>query len=119
MNEQITHLNVHIIDETDNDNDELNLLEFILSLSKCLIDFTFHHSIQFEDRNLSITQFSSTICSSLTKLNIELNTFEECLFLFDGRFPSLSHCLVYINKIFSTSSSIDNRVSHPVSSDIQ
>ena len=51
MNEHITHLNVHIIDEIDNDNDELNLLEFILSLSKCLIDIAFHRSIQFQSLN--------------------------------------------------------------------
>ncbi len=115
MNKQITHLNIDIIDDTDNDNDELNLFEFILSLSKCLIDLTFHQSTQFEDRNLPILQFSSTIYPSLTKLNIRLNTLEECLFLFDGRFPSLSHCLVYIHKIFSISSSIDNKVSHHLS----
>ena len=71
MNKQIKHLNIDIIDDTDNDNDELNLFEFILSLSKCLIDLTFHQSTQFEvDRNLLILQVSSTIYSSLTKLNI-------------------------------------------------
>jgi hypothetical protein len=61
INEQITHLHVHIIDEPNNDNDELNLLEFILSLSKCLTDFTFHQSIQFQDQNRSISRLSLDI----------------------------------------------------------
>ncbi|CAF0927368.1 unnamed protein product [Adineta steineri] len=109
MNEQITHLNVYIIDETDNDTDELNLLELILSLSKCLIDFTFHQSSEFRNQNLSTTELSSTICSTLTKLDIHLNTFDECLFLFDNRFPLLSHCSICIDKILLSSSSIDNK----------
>ena len=111
LNNQITQLHVHFIDKVDDDNDQFNLLESILSLSKCLIELTFHQSAGYEDRNLTVSQFSSTISSSLKKLDIKLNTFEECLFIFDGRFPSLSHCSVYINKIFSTLVSLDNRVS--------
>ena len=115
MNKQITHLNVHLVDKTANENHELNLFELILSLFEYLVEFTFRQSILFENENenLIISQFSSTTCFSLTKLNIDLNTFEECLFIFDGLFPSLSHCSIYVDQIFSsTSSSIDNRVSH-------
>ncbi|CAF1260334.1 unnamed protein product, partial [Adineta steineri] len=110
---QITHLNINIIDEiideTDNNNDQLNVFELILSISKCLIEFTFHQSIKNNHQCLFIDHLSSTnpICSTLTKLDIEINTFDDCLSLLDGRFPSLSHFLVYVNYISSISSDID------------
>ncbi|CAF1478481.1 unnamed protein product [Adineta steineri] len=113
VSEQITHLNINIIDqnidETDNSNDQLNVFELILSISKCLIEFTFHQSNKNNYQHLFIDHLSSTnpICSTLTKLNIEVNTFDDCLALLDGRFPSLSHFLVYIKNISSTSSDID------------
>ena len=79
LNKQITHLTVHTINEIVNDDD---LLELIVSVSKYLVEITYHQSEQFEDRNLTISQFSSTICFSLQKLDIQLNTFEESLFIF-------------------------------------
>ncbi|CAF3726964.1 unnamed protein product [Adineta steineri] len=110
---QITHLNINIIDEiideTNNNNDQLNVFELVLSISNCLIEFTFHQSIKNNHQCLFIDHLSSTnpICSTLTKLDIQVNTFDDCLSLLDGRFPSLSHFLVYVNYIPSTSSDID------------
>ncbi|CAF1462398.1 unnamed protein product [Adineta ricciae] len=104
--EKMTHLHVYLIDDIGND---FNLFELIISQSKSLLELTFHQSSQISDRDISISQFSSTNSSTLTKLNIELKTFDDCLFLLDGRFPSLSHYIVYIEEISSNLSSIDNR----------
>ena len=114
LSEQIRYLDIRTIDdqEDNDDNNEMDLLEILVSLSKCLIHLTFHQRISSESENPLISRYSSRIFSSLTKLNMKLNRFEECLFLFDGRFPSLSHSIIYVDKIFSTpSSSVDNRVS--------
>ena len=90
LSQQITHLDIHTInDQVDNDNNEMDSLEMLVLLSKYLIDLTVHQAISSENRNTSIFRSSSTIFSSLTKLNILLNTFEEC------RFPSLSHSIIF------------------------
>ncbi|CAF1636461.1 unnamed protein product [Adineta ricciae] len=88
----------------------LSLMNFSTKiLIEHLIKLTFHQSSQISDRDISISKFSSINSSTLTKLNIELKTFDDYLFLLDGRFPSLSHYIVYIDVISSNLPSIDNR----------
>lgn len=112
---QITHLDIHTNDDEEDKNDinEIDRLEMFVPLSKCLIDRTIHQRTLLTNVNPSISRYSSIKFSSLTKLNIQLNTFEDCLFLSDDRFPSLSHSSIFVDKIFSTSSSspVVNRVS--------
>ncbi|CAF4743827.1 unnamed protein product [Rotaria sp. Silwood2] len=53
---------------------------------------------------------SSTSCvsSTLTKLNISVHTFDDCLYLLDGRLDSLSILIINIREIFAPLSNIDN-----------
>jgi hypothetical protein len=51
------------------------------------------------------------VSSSLTKLVITLYTFDDCLYLLDGRFKHLSILITDIRKIRRSASNIDNTVS--------
>jgi hypothetical protein len=58
--------------------------------------------------NLSSTTFSS---STLTKLCIDVDSFDDCLALFDGRLKNLTTCIVQISYITDGSSTSYNMVS--------
>jgi len=81
-------------------------------MGKCLTDLTFSHWFPSKELSISIFHMSSTSCvsSTLRKLNIDVNTFDDCLYLLDGRFDSLSTLIVTIVKISSSLSNIDNTV---------
>ncbi|CAF3287223.1 unnamed protein product [Rotaria sp. Silwood2] len=113
LTNQITHLNVEIIGDITrdlSDENESNMFELILSLGKCLIDLTFSQwflNRAFEIPTLNITS-TSCVSSTLTKLNIEVNTFDNCLYLLDGRLQCLSTFIINIFEIFDSSAYIDN-----------
>jgi len=91
----------------------LNLFAMILSIGKHLCDLTF---IQHYPYNHSIVSFSnlpttSCVSSTLTKLNIYVHAFDDCLYLLDGRLEYLSTLIIDIATITVSSLNKDNTVS--------
>ncbi|CAF1106670.1 unnamed protein product [Rotaria magnacalcarata] len=110
---QITHLNAEINDDTTrelSDENNSNIFELILSLGKCLIDLTFSQSFRDREFEVPTLNITSTGCVSLTltKLKIKVNTFDDCLYVLDGRLQCLSTLIIDIFEIFDSSAIIDN-----------
>ena len=66
-----------------------------------------------EDIEFSFFNVPPTSCvsSTLTKLIITAQTFDDCLYFLDGRFEHLSILIINIIKIKDSSSNVDNTVS--------
>ncbi|CAF4354442.1 unnamed protein product [Rotaria socialis] len=112
---QITHLNAEINDDTTrelSDENNSNIFELILSLGKCLIDLTFSQSFRDREFEVPTLNITSTGCVSLTltKLKIKVNTFDDCLYVLDGRLQCLSTFIIDIFEIFDSSAIIGNTV---------
>lgn len=92
---------------------ELNIFVLIISKCKNLKDLTFTQLFHDENCTITIYDLSTTICrsSTLTKLKIYVNTFDDFLYLLDGRFQSLSTLIIDILRINRVLSNIDNTVS--------
>ena len=99
---------------TDEENDAFQL---ILSLAERVTSFSFEQSVVTERGLLApVHQPSSSVMySSLTKLNVHIESFDECLAILDGRFESLSDCSIYIPSISNFSADLNHRVSVVVS----
>ncbi len=115
LTDQITQLKIDTyvkITETS-DGNELNMLAMILSICKHLCDLTFNQCILGKHLLVSIFNLPKTSCvsSTLTKLNINVNTFDDCLYLLDGRLESLSTLIIDIDEITESSLNKDNTVS--------
>jgi hypothetical protein len=84
----------------------------ILSTGKRLTDLNFSQWICHKRSQISIFHMPSTSCvsSTLTKLNIDVNTFDDCLYLLDGGLDSLSILIINILTISDPLSNIDNTV---------
>ena len=54
---------------------------------------------------------TSAMYSSLTKLNVDVGSFDECLTILDGRFETLSDCSIFIPSIDSCSADLGQMVS--------
>ncbi|CAF4505026.1 unnamed protein product, partial [Rotaria sp. Silwood2] len=113
LNNQITDLIVEIKDERTaelSDENKSSAFPLILSLCKRLRDLTFCEQLSNQGLPISIFKLPSTSCmsSTLTKLKIDVNTFDDCLYLLDGRFEYLSTLIVDIVKISISRSKIDN-----------
>ncbi|CAF3809256.1 unnamed protein product [Rotaria magnacalcarata] len=66
---------------------EPNLFALILSFAKCLTDFTLVQCLRDASTNSLFTLFSTNcVSSTLAKLKIDVNTFNDCLYILDGRF---------------------------------
>ncbi|CAF2941813.1 unnamed protein product [Rotaria sp. Silwood2] len=110
LNEQITCLTIDVKDKPTEPSSETLWVIFtlILSLCKQLNKLNF---CQFDNRStfrifdLSSTNFKS---STLTELKINVETFDDCLYLLDGRFNCLSTLIINIEIISFTSGTIDN-----------
>jgi hypothetical protein len=91
---------------------ESNLFTLILSIGKRLTDLTFSQWFCRKNSLISIFHMPSTSCvsSTLTKLNSDVNTFDDCLYLLDGRLDYLSALIINIFKISAPLSNIDNTV---------
>jgi hypothetical protein len=89
------------------------VFELILSLGKCLIDLSFNQWFFGKSLDISTLNITSTSCvsSTLTKLKIEVNNFDDCLYLLDGRLQYLSTLIIKIVEICDSLASIDNKVS--------
>ncbi|CAM4777925.1 unnamed protein product, partial [Rotaria magnacalcarata] len=113
MTEQITCLHIQVSDEVTSNfpvENHSNIFSLILFMCKNLNDLTFSHWFIGLGLTFFIYKLSSTSCvsSTLTKLRIHVNTFDDCLFLLDGRLESLSTLIINIVEIFNTSATIDN-----------
>ncbi len=49
--------------------------------------------------------------STLSTLNINVETFDDCLYLLDGRLQCLSTLIIHVENISFTSSTVDDAVS--------
>ncbi|CAF2083744.1 unnamed protein product, partial [Rotaria magnacalcarata] len=113
MTEQITCLNIQVSDKIRSDfsvKNHSNILSLILFIRENLNDLTFSHWFIGLGLTFFMYKLSSTSCvsSTLTKLSIFVNTFDDCLFLLDRRLESLSTLIINIVQIFDTSANIDN-----------
>ncbi|CAF4857114.1 unnamed protein product, partial [Rotaria sp. Silwood1] len=112
LTDQIAHLTVDITDKIGEipGGNELNMFALILSISKCLIDLTFTRRTEISFSNLPAT---SCVSSTLTKLKITVNTFDDCLYLLDACLQQLSILIIHIIEISDSSSNIDNTKNLP------
>jgi hypothetical protein len=94
----------------DKSTDEFSSIEyystvfnFILNLCQRLIKFHFC-PYDYSLKTWSV-QFSLMNCKSeiLSELNVSVNSFDECLYLFNGHFPSLSVLIIRVKEIQYTS----------------
>jgi hypothetical protein len=93
---------------------ESDLFALILSLFQHLKDLTINHLLSGRSWTDSTFNLMSTyhVSSTLTKLKIKVNTFDDCLYLLDGHLECLSILIIDIIKISkSPLSNINNTVS--------
>ncbi|CAF2140517.1 unnamed protein product, partial [Rotaria magnacalcarata] len=80
--------------------------------SLSFINFQKETFYQYLTEPLAISIFNhptaSCVSSALTRLEIHIDTFDDCLYLLDGRFECLTTLIVNIRKIFVSKSNIDN-----------
>ncbi|CAF1190786.1 unnamed protein product [Adineta steineri] len=101
---QITHLTVDIqSDEIPKLFSEFSSDIFLLILSLCrrLIKLNFCQVFSYRNSFISTCNLPTTSCrrSTLIELKINVATFNDCLFLLDGRFDSLSKLTINVKKI--------------------
>ncbi|CAF3609710.1 unnamed protein product [Rotaria socialis] len=112
LENQITHITVDVnIDNVEMPNrSEQNAFLVILLVSKCLSDLTYRQTSSEKYITILPSNISYTHClsSTLTKLTINVNTFDDCLYLLNGCLQSLSTLIIRISKIDRSSSMIDN-----------
>ncbi|UJR29663.1 hypothetical protein I4U23_017211 [Adineta vaga] len=107
LNNQIRHLRVDIL----SDQNESNIFLLILNVGKHLTDMMFHH--RFSSECLGNTSFDlsrSHISSTLTKLTINVTSFDDCFYLLDGRLEYLTILIIDIKKISYSALTINNTV---------
>ncbi|CAF0937632.1 unnamed protein product [Rotaria sordida] len=110
LNKQITHFNLKTEFRTIElfGRYEPTLFVMVLSFAKCLTDFTFVQCHRDPSTNSLFTVFSPhCVSSTLTKLKIDVNTLDDCLYILDGRFDCLSILIIDIEKIRPLLSNID------------
>ena len=108
---QITHVTVDIILNPTEivDENHGNIFEFILLHGTRLSDFTLLQ--KSPGKCLTNLSFSyDSLSSTLTKLTINVGTFDDCLSLLNGCLPSLSTLFIRIMRIDRYPSKINNTV---------
>jgi hypothetical protein len=87
-----------------------NIFALVLHSCKRLISINF---CQLNCRKTMCTFDLSTNCmsSTLTILKINVETFNDCLYLLDGRLDSLSKLIIYVEIISYKSGTLNNMVS--------
>ena len=119
LTRQITQLSIRVDDlneEPEKLNPELSVFESVLSLCKGVTDLTYVHWVIRHTPTPPTLFPSSSSCTypALTKLNIHVYSFDECLRLLDGRFESLSDFSVYVTRIkMLRTENLDCTVSSP------
>jgi len=62
--------------------------------------------------NIMTTLPSECYSSSIVHLNIQVKTFDDCLWLLDGHFSQLHTLIVHVEHIHNTSRIINNKVKY-------
>lgn len=106
LKKQITSLVIDMNDTlTDGTSIEYysTIFDFILNLCERLTKLQF--CVYDSRANIWPVRFSLHNCQSaiLSQLKIEINSFRQCLYLFDGHFPSLSILILSVKQINYTS----------------
>ncbi|CAF4143677.1 unnamed protein product [Adineta steineri] len=118
LTQQITHLNIDIqSDEVPILLSKISLYMFILILTLCqrLIKLNFCQLFSYRNSFLSIYKLPK-ICptySTLMELKINVETFNDCLCLVDGRFDSLSKLTINVREIKYERKQINNEIKFP------
>ncbi|CAF0767868.1 unnamed protein product [Adineta steineri] len=104
LRHQITHLNVDIqSDEIPKLLSEISSHIFTLILFRCrrLIKLNFCQVFSYRNSFISIYNLPKTscTCSTLIELKINVASFNDCLFLLDGLFDSLTKLTINVKKI--------------------
>jgi len=115
LNNQITHVTVDIYIEKGQipDKNKPHVFAAILLLCTKLNDFTFfqqYSGVYVSLLSLNIV-FIHCMSQNLTKLTINVNNFDDCLYLLNGNFPSLSTLIICIQKVDHSSSKRTSAVS--------
>ena len=114
LENQITNLTIKIYSEKTEipNQNEANLFMLILSLGKNLRNLTFLQQNSREYLTIVSSNISYTSClsSTLTKLTINVNSFDDCLYLFNESLKSLSVLNIHIKKVNRSSLIMDKKV---------
>ncbi|CAF2227121.1 unnamed protein product [Rotaria magnacalcarata] len=109
LSEQITHLKIDLNDKTPPLPETLSMIfALILSLCNQIVEVNFCY---FFHRSMICTfELSSTDCvsSTLTSLKINVKTFDDCLYLLDGRLGYLLTLFIDVKEIVYTLGAVDN-----------
>jgi hypothetical protein len=113
--DQITHLNVNIYYERILSlfNDDIsNIFSFLLSFCKHLVQLTFNQylcdtPLEFSRYDIPLT---NCVSSTLTKLEIIVGNFKDCLYLLDGRLKCLSILIINVLCFAILTPNINNTV---------
>ncbi|CAF1430375.1 unnamed protein product [Rotaria sordida] len=112
LRNQITNLTIKIDSEDTEipNHNQVNIFILVLLLSRNLKNLTFFRqcSTQYLTIWYSNISYKGSLSSTLTKLTINVNTFNDCLYLLNGSLQSLSTLIIRIKKINRSSSIIDN-----------
>lgn len=118
LNDQITELRItnSIKIDQSTDRDRFEVFGMILTVSKQLCDLNFSEYLLKNTSNSNGPNGSFT-SSILTKLNVFVHSFDDCLYLLDGRFECLSTLIVRIAAPVKLNSKTENQVNrNPISS---
>ncbi len=101
--QQIQHLNIDVSYDPKSEGSKIlsSIFALILSICQRLINLNFCQLFHDRKSLISIYQFPSTSCTSstLTKLKVNVATFNDCLYLLDGRLKYLSTLIIDVKKI--------------------
>ena len=111
LNKQITCLIIDMNGKSSAEasRDYLSLM-FALTLYMCHRITKVHFCRYFHRSTSRVLRLSSWSAesSTLTELKIKVESYDECLYLFDGRFPSLSTSIIVVQTITETSRKEEN-----------
>ena len=114
LTQQIQHLNIDISYDPKSKECQILSIIFTLIISRCqrLINLNFCQLFYDRKTLICIHEFPSTSCTSstLAKLKVNVATFDDCLYILDGRFDCLSTLIIDIEKIRPLLSNIDTTV---------
>jgi hypothetical protein len=93
-------------------NNTPNIFSFLLSLCKHLVELTFNQYLCDITLEYSFYHVPLTDCvsSTLTKLEIIVRTFDDCLYILDGRLKCLAVLIINVLKFTTLLTNIDNTV---------
>ncbi len=87
-----------------------NIFALLLRLCKRLVSINFCQ-LQYRRTVCNFDLSTNCISSTLTALKINVETFDDCLHLLNGRLGSLSKLIIHVQTISYTLRIIDNMVS--------